>query len=268
VGSRKILERLLFPARLPLTVAKGYRLSERIRILPGGAALITPEDVLVIADLHLGCEAVLESEGLSLPRVQTRKIEGYVRELVDRLSPSRLVVAGDLKHSFSRSLTQEWQDVSRFVKGLSETVPVEVVKGNHDNFLALILRELDIPLVTEADVGGVRIAHGHAGARSGAPTVIGHVHPSVGLRDGVEVNMKDGCFLYDARARMLVLPALSLVAAGRDVVAQASSDGSSPLLPENGLVDFVPLSFAGDRILKFPSVGALRAARASNPLSQ
>jgi putative SbcD/Mre11-related phosphoesterase len=242
-------------------VARGYRLDDRFRVFPGGAVLITPEDVMVVADLHLGCEAALEQEGLSLPHVQTRKIESYVRELIDSVSPSKLIVAGDLKHNFSRNLTQEWQDVSGFVRGLSETVPLEVVKGNHDNFLASILRELDIPLVMEAEVGGVRIAHGHAGVRSDVPTVIGHIHPSVRLRDGVDAGMKARCFLYSERIRMLILPALSLVASGFDVVEQPDSDMSSPLLPGNGLVDFIPISFAENRPLKFPSVGALRAIR-------
>lgn len=251
------------PLRLCAIMAKGYRLSERLRILPGGAALIVPEDVLVVADLHLGCEAALEQEGLSLPRVQTRKIEQYVRELIEGVSPSKLIVAGDLKHNFSKNLTQEWQDVSMFVRGLSEKVPLEVVKGNHDNFLAMILREFDVPLVMETDIGGVRIAHGHTGARAEMPTVIGHIHPSIGLRDGVDVGMKDRCFLYRERADMLVLPALSLVASGLDVVEQPGSDRSSPLLPENGLADFTPVSFSEDRPLRFPPVGILRALRSS-----
>lgn len=230
-------------------------------MLPGGAALIVPEEVLVIADLHLGWEAALEEDGLSLPRVQTAKIESYVRDLIDGVSPSKLVVAGDLKHNFSRNLTQEWQDVSRFVRGLSEAVPIEVVKGNHDNFLALILREVDTPLSRETDVGGVRIIHGHAGVRSDAPTVIGHIHPSVGLRDGVDAAVKDRCFLYSEDANMLILPALSLVASGLDVVEQPDSDRSSPLLPEDGLADFVPITFSGGRPLRFPTVSALRRLR-------
>lgn len=242
-------------------VTKGYRLSERLRVLPGGAALIMPEEVMVIADLHLGCEAALESEGLSLPRVQTRKIEGYVRDLIDSVSPSKLIVAGDLKHNFSRNLVQEWEDVSRFVCGLSEAVEVEVVKGNHDNFLGSILREFGVPLVGETSVGGVRIAHGHSGTPSGRPTVMGHIHPSVGLRDGPGPGVKDGCFLYSRLLEMLVLPALSLVAGGLDVVVQPDADRASPLLPRDGLVDFVPISFAEGRPLRFPSVGELRALR-------
>ncbi len=242
-------------------MAGGYRLSERLRILPGGAALITPEDVLVIADLHLGCEAALEEEGLSIPRVQTRKIQGYVSDLIDRVSPSKLVVAGDLKHNFSRNLMQEWEDVSGFVQGLSESVQVEVVKGNHDNFLGSILREFGIPLVREASVGGVRIVHGHSGVPSDQPTVMGHIHPSVGLREGIGPGVKDRCFLYSEPLDMLVLPALSLVAGGLDVVLQPDSDRSSPLLPEGGLVDFTPVTFAEGRPLRFPTVGELRSVR-------
>lgn len=257
-------ERLLSRTLLSPSVAKGYKLSDRLRVLPGGAALIMPEEVLVIADLHLGCEAALEQEGLSLPRVQTRKIGSYVRELIDSVSPSRLIVAGDLKHNFSRNLAQEWEDVSRFVRDLSEAAPMVVVKGNHDNFLGSILRELGTPLVRETEVGGVRVAHGHSGAPSDIPTIIGHIHPSIGLRDGVDARTKDRCFLYNERAQMLILPALSLVASGLDVVEQTDSDRSSPFLPANGLVDFVPISFAEGRPLRFPPVGALRAIRSSD----
>ena len=237
---------------------KGYRLSERIRILPGGAALIVPEDVLVVADLHLGCEAALEQEGLSLPRVQTPKVEAYVRGLVESVSPSKVIVAGDLKHNFSRNLTQEWQDVSRFVRGLSDMAPLEVVKGNHDNFLLSILGELGTPLVMETVVGGVRVVHGHAGRRTDAPTIIGHIHPSLVLKDGVNAGLKDRCFLYSERENMLVLPALSIVASGLDVIRQTDSDRSSPLLPEDGLISYSPMTFSEGRPLRFPSVGSLR----------
>lgn len=60
---------------------------------------------------------------------------------------------------------------------------------------------------------------------------------------------------------MLILPALSLVASGLEVVEQLDSDRSSPLLPEEGLADFVPILFAEDRPLKFPAVRDLRTMR-------
>lgn len=240
-----------------LTV-KGYRVNDEVTIYPGGAALLSSENILVVADLHLGCEAALEYEGLSIPRVQTKKIEEYMRRTIEQISPRRLVIAGDLKHNFSRNLVQEWNDVSRFVAHIRELVPLEVVKGNHDNYLAAILSEHGIALRREMMVGGIRIAHGHSGSRMSCPTVIGHIHPSIRIRDKVGASVKDSCFLYSPKSQMLVLPALSIVASGLDVVRAADSDRASPLLPESGLSDFVPVVFSKEKPLRFPSVAKLR----------
>ena len=236
----------------------GYRVVRGVEILPGGAALLTEENVLVVADMHLGVEAALEYEGLSIPRVQTKKIADYITGLIKTVSPSRVVVAGDLKHNFSRNLTQEWQDIERFVKGLSGRVSLEAIKGNHDNYLGLILREHGVPLRSEVIVSGVRILHGHSGRLDGRMTIMGHIHPSMRLRDGIGASLKNQCFLYDKGRRVLVLPALSLVAYGTDVIGQPSSDRMSPLLSDGGLSDFVPIAFSGDKPLRFPTVGEMR----------
>lgn len=232
-----------------------------MEILPGGAAFLTEEKVLVVADMHLGVEAALEYEGLSIPRVQTKKIEEYMTRAIQTVSPSKVIVAGDLKHNFSRNLVQEWQDIERFVRGLSGKAALEVIKGNHDNYLGSILREYRIPLKREVTVSGVRILHGHSGRLEGQMTIMGHIHPSMRLRDDIGASLKSQCFLYDKARRVLVLPALSLVAYGTDVVGQPSSDKMSPLLSDKGLSDFVPIVFSEKRPLKFPKVGELREIR-------
>lgn len=239
-------------------VSKGYRLSDRLRILPGGAALITPEDVLVVADLHLGCEAVLEEDGLSIPRVQTAKLRLYIDQLIDGVCPSKLVVAGDLKHNFSRNLAQEWNDVVGFIQGLEGRVSLEVVKGNHDNYLASILREHRVPFVREEDVGGVRIVHGHEGLRDGRPTVMGHIHPSIAVRDSSGAGVKESCFLYSDGEGVLVLPALSIVASGVDVLRERQMAHMSPLLSDALFADLRPVVFSGTKPLRFPRIGDVR----------
>jgi len=219
---------------------------------------LTKENILVVADLHLGCEAVLEDEGMSIPRVQTGKIEQYLIEIVDKVQPSGLIVAGDLKHNFSRNLAQEWQDVDRFVRLLSGRVHLQVVKGNHDNYLGAILSRYGIPLVKEMRSSGVRIVHGHSGTLSDEFTIMGHVHPSIRLRDSVGASIKDRCFLYESARRILILPALSLVSPGTDVIGQRWSDKISPLLGDAGLSEFEPIAFSGDNPLWFPAVRELR----------
>jgi putative SbcD/Mre11-related phosphoesterase len=229
-----------------------------VKIFPGGAALIEDENTLVVADMHLGSEASLEYEGMSIPRIQTRKIEQYMKTMVAALRPSRVVVAGDLKHNFSRNLTQEWQDVHAFVKMLGGSVPLEVIKGNHDNFLDLILREFDVPLRREMVCGDIRIVHGHVGSLTDKMTIMGHIHPSIRLKDAVGASLKDHCFLYDGSRGVLILPALSLISPGTDVVSQGSSDNISPLLSVDGLSSFMPIMFSGGKALEFPTVGELR----------
>ncbi len=240
---------------------RGYRIADNIEIFPGGAALLLDGNVLVVADMHLGYEAALEYQGLSIPRVQTRKIEQYLMEVIDEVRPSRLIVAGDMKHNFSRNLTQEWQDVERFVKVLSERVRLQVVKGNHDNYLGAILQGHKVPLTTEIDCAGVRILHGHTGVLTDEMTLMGHIHPCVRLRDSVGASVKDPCFLLEPKMKILVLPALSLVSPGTDVIGQPWSEGVSPLLPKTGLSTFEPVAFSGAKPLIFPAVAKLRILR-------
>ncbi|MGQ9588190.1 MAG: metallophosphoesterase [Thermoplasmata archaeon] len=240
---------------------RGYRLAEGIEILEGGAALLSDDNVLVVADMHLGCEAALEYEGLSIPRVQTKKIESYMVDLIDSVGPRRVVVAGDLKHNFSRNLVQEWSDISRFIDALVRLAPLEVIKGNHDNFLGIILKEFSIPLRKTIQTGGMTIAHGHEPLRVRRQIVMGHLHPSVRLKDRIGAGLKDPCFLWDDSRRILVLPALSIVASGVDVASQLSADRMSPILSDLGLSSFRPIVFSGNKALKFPTIGEMRAAR-------
>lgn len=237
---------------------RGHGIWDGVELYEGGAALLTDESVLVVADLHLGCEAALEYEGLSIPRVQTRKIEKYLHGIIDGIGPDRLVFAGDLKHNFSRNLTQEWQDVSRFIREVQRKVSIEVVKGNHDNYLGAILAEYGVPLRKETCACGYRILHGHSGMQKGGPLIFGHIHPSIRITDSVGVSVKDHCFLCSKEMQVLILPALSVVSPGMDVVGNEYSDRSSPLLPSSGLSEFVPVVFTKEKALEFPTVGSLR----------
>lgn len=241
-------------------VVRGFRCGDRYEVFPGGAVLVKDADVMVISDLHLGCEAALEYEGLSLPRVQTRSIEATLRSLLESVRPGRLVVAGDLKHNFSRNLTQEWDDVTRFVRSIAGIVDLEVVKGNHDNYLVTILRESGITLCAETSFGDVRIVHGHRGGPVTGPTVMGHIHPALAVKDSVGGTVKVQCHLHDPERDIMVLPAMSLVAGGVDVVHQDSSDSMSPMLEGTGLGPFRPVVATRDQVLRFPEVSKMRDA--------
>lgn len=237
---------------------RSYTIADGVRLCPGGTVMLTETNTMVVADLHLGCEAALEYKGLSLPRVQTRKISAYLKEAIATYSPDELVVAGDLKHNFSRNLVQEWTDVAEFVRSFADLVSLRVVRGNHDNYLGTILAEHGLRMKEEIRLGRFTIAHGHREPSRRKAVIMGHIHPSITLKDGAGAHLKSHCFLYHHDRDVLVLPALSLVSPGVDVIGSTYSDRMSPLLSDSGLIDFEPMVFSNDKPLIFPKVGTLR----------
>ncbi len=235
-----------------------HGLTEGVELCPGGAAILTDSNTMVVADLHLGCEAALEYRGISIPRVQTRKVGAYLREAIATHSPDELVIAGDLKHNFSRNLTQEWSDVAEFVRTFAEIVRLRVVRGNHDNYLGAILANHGIQMTTELDVGRFTIVHGHREHDRRENLIMGHLHPSITLRDDTGTRVKSQCYLHDPDRDVVILPALSIVSPGVDVIGTTASDDMLPLLSDRGLDDFRPIAFSRDSPLVFPRVGSLR----------
>ena len=190
-------------------------------------AVLKDQGTLVICDLHIGYESVLECEGLHLPRIQTETMRESLLDIIDRYSPDSFLILGDLKHEFSRNLTQEWSEARRILGTLQDHGEVLIVRGNHDNYLANIATRLGIRLVEEYGASGIFFAHGHLPNKN-RPLVMGHEHPSVRLFDSVGAYVKLPCFVHFEREQVLVMPAFSPLAAGTDITSGAQA--MSPVL--------------------------------------
>ena len=154
-----------------------------------GGSNAEAERLLVVADYHAGIEAVLRHEGVELADGGDRRRD-RIRGLVGETDPERLVVLGDLAHAIGDPWTTERDELTALFTDLS--VPVTVVKGNHDGGIETITDQY--PSVTVTDPSGVRygevgFAHGHTWpgeAVLAAPTLcVGHEHPLVRLEDAV-----------------------------------------------------------------------------------
>nr|NIM44335.1 hypothetical protein [Nitrososphaeria archaeon]NIN51769.1 hypothetical protein [Nitrososphaeria archaeon]NIQ32274.1 hypothetical protein [Nitrososphaeria archaeon] len=123
---------------------------------PWPAVYVEPLDMAVIADLHLGVEGALEKEGVFLPLNISTTVSKYVDEALEECGASRLLLLGDVKHEFGFPNPSEWIEVKQLLSRLLERrVRIEVVRGNHDNYLIAILRRLNVLLhqshLTEQD---------------------------------------------------------------------------------------------------------------------
>ena len=194
---------------------------DEVEVFPGTrisrhhALFLEDSSLLVIADLHLGYEGALLEQGVSIPRFQKNVMMERLKRLLAKYSPARILINGDFKHEFSKNLVQEWDEVNEFLDFILSQADVELLRGNHDNFLKTILAKKGLDLSTTSTVGGYTFAHGHREVSWKGTLVMGHEHPSLGLRDKIGATAKLPCFVVTPT--VIVLPAFSPLALGTDV---------------------------------------------------
>ena len=129
-------------------------LEERIKIAkdvsivsPWPCIYLENEDVLLVSDIHLGLEDQREKIGMHIPgSIMTQILECIVTP-IKSLNCKRIVLLGDVKHEFGRPSEAEWFSVKKFIKALRDIdCEPEVVRGNHDNYIVYVLKELGIKL--------------------------------------------------------------------------------------------------------------------------
>lgn len=223
-----------------------FRLSRNMEIVGLGLYLVD-ENMLIVADLHIGYEEALTEEGIYIPPVQASEIKETINRMVAETGASKLILLGDIKHEFGDVSRQEWRETSELLSHLAENLKLEVsvVRGNHDNYLIPILKKMNIPLYDPYMLHGeILFFHGHKplpmeGLTEKVKTVImGHEHPAIALRDELGARVKLKAFLegeYMGK-KVIVLPALSPLMPGTEVNVERNL--LSPLLREASVDDF------------------------------
>ncbi len=216
-----------------------------------------PSQTLVFSDLHLGYEAELHAKGVLVPRRQFKETIAVVLEVIRRAGQVKTVVLnGDLKHSFGRISSQEWNDVLRLIDELRQHCEtIVIIKGNHDVILQPVLSKKGVIAVGEFRIGDVLIVHGDknlfAKKLKGVSTIlIGHDHPAITLRQKSTVH-KYKCYLVGKHKgnTIIVQPSTFPLLSGSDVTKEKLM---SPLLPKDlGKFDVFVVDEKTQDVLRF-----------------
>ena len=221
---------------------------------------------IVLADVHIGYEEEMASKGIFIPKVQKKRFLNIINRSIDIFKTNKIIINGDLKHSFSKLTRQEKTELTEIFQELKERgINTVVIKGNHDNYISLITEKFDnVDLVDSISIDNLVIFHGHTNIQleENKIYIIGHEHPRLGLRDKLGFSRKLPCFLLAPlknNSKALVLPAIGIYQAGNDISLN-HSNYMSPLMREFSILEkakpFVIIEKEG--IMEFPELYLLK----------
>jgi len=152
---------------------------------------------LIVADLHFGIEAELNSKGIY---IQSQAIERKKRllDLITRTKPEHLIILGDVKHQIPGTSRQEFREIPFLLEALRKHVPITICLGNHDPGLEQFLHPHEIAPPTGITIDGTSYMHGHTRPSpelAGTLIICGHHHPTIGLYDGIGIGFRTPCFV-------------------------------------------------------------------------
>ena len=216
------------------------------------------KDCLVISDIHLGYEYALNREGFMIPRFQYKKIIDRLKEIINVSNASKIIVNGDLKHEFGKISKQEWNEVMDFIKFLKEHFDeIILIKGNHDNFTGFIAEKCGLEVYENYSVENYIIMHGDKIPDDFDKTkentvIIGHEHPSIGLRSGERVE-KVKCFLKGKvkDKKFVIMPSFNFITEGSDCLQQKTI---SPFLKNISLGNFEVFAVENFEVMNFGKI--------------
>ncbi len=245
-------------------------LGEDLEMIDGLPVLyIRSLKALVISDLHLGYEGGMVKGGVAIPKANLKSIIETLEKAFEGREVHRLIVVGDIKNDFSKVLAEELNElrsVTDFAKGKGASI--DLIKGNHDNFIDQYSNALRIKVSQQLLLQGYLFAHGDKQLDNSesevAMVIIGHEHPSIGIRSRVGTIERLRCFLlgevvYSGRkTKLIVLPAIGYFETGSDINLHNKRRTFSPVLKGADVDTMEAIAVGHGSTLNFGKIGGLR----------
>jgi uncharacterized protein len=222
------------------------------------------EKILVVGDLHFGYEEELNKKGIAVPRRQVGEVILDLEKIVGKLKKvEKIVVLGDLRHSFGEILREEKKDIGRFLDFMSEHFgdkEIIITKGNHDTMLEIILKNekwKNIRIVNYFLSDRILFFHGDKKSfkkikkiKKGVKLlVVGHFHPAIDVTDGEKVE-RFKCLLVGKlnKKEIIIVPSFFPLVEGANILGECELN----LLPIKKKRVFVV--FPDGKVLDFGNV--------------
>ena len=111
------------------------------------------DNVLIVADTHIGYEEALNKQGILIPRFQFKEIIKRLEKIFSILKKNNkkidsIIINGDIKHEFGTISEQEWRHTLQLLDFLARHCKeIILIKGNHDTILGPIAKKRDVKVI-------------------------------------------------------------------------------------------------------------------------
>jgi DNA ligase-associated metallophosphoesterase len=196
-----------------------------LQLLPTGGAYWPKQDMLLVADLHLGKASSFRKVGIPVPTGSSGRTLAKVSQMLKATDASRLTILGDMFHAAS-SLTPQIKDQLRQMFDQHPAVHFTLIRGNHDAKIRF-WKGWPVDVIEEVQViDRVALIHDPSDAQAELSTDVdllvgGHIHPAVRIQSQSERIGKLPCFHF-LNGR-LILPAVGEFT-GTHVLQRLSGD--------------------------------------------
>lgn len=167
-------------------------------IIDEPALYIKEDDLLVVADLHIGIEHELRERGISIGS-RTENLIRNIKKISSSLKIRNLLILGDLKHVIPKSTIMEKKEITRFAESLS-SLDISLVPGNHDGNIKKMLDNSIRILPSHGIVlRATGFAHGHRWPHrdlmKADTLVLAHTHPTFSYKDRFGYKFTERCWV-------------------------------------------------------------------------
>jgi len=162
---------------------------------PSGAALLSAQETLLVADAHFGKAVSFRKLGVPVPQGTTTETLDELSAVLAQTRARRIVFLGDFLHSRRSHAAGTLGALQRWRAGHAD-LELTLVRGNHDDRAGDPPASLGIAVVDEPlPLGPFALCH-HPQAIAGAYVMAGHWHPCVSVGGRAFERLRLPCFWF------------------------------------------------------------------------
>ena len=178
-------------------------LSQTLLLLPQKAIFWKEEQILIVADVHLGKVGHFRKAGIAIPKLMEQADLALLSDLIEEYKPLTVIFLGDLFHS---DMNNDWHWFVLW-RDLFKNVKMILVKGNHDILNDKLYTDLNFELHPVLNFDPFLFSHEpliiKALSTQENYVLSGHIHPGVTLRGKGKQIITLPCFHFGTNQAIL-----------------------------------------------------------------